>query len=710
MALPTTIDAQIPVDDEAAGLGASRIRELKQQFLDVLSLQSGVPVTQPILPPATTGYPRVDAGVWSVVQATIFDLSVYASLADALTTLGSTVCTLRVSEDATISATAEIPRTMSLAIVGGAKLTIATGVTLTISGALIANVEHLFVLQGTGKVVFGSGSVGAVYPQWWGAVADYNGTTGTDNTAAFQAMIDALANTIDKAPPILIPCGRYKQVSPVTMKGQFVKVFANGAEITYTGAGATDYAWTVATDHSPQHWTILGLALIGNSSALGGFNFGVESNTYANGPWLLMQVKVSGFTQTNNGRGIRTKYSIYFTTINCELRDNGYGLYAEVESNAMALYNTTAVSNDIAGMRLANSYTVNIYGGSTEQSVRGIICTGQGSYNLHGVYFEAQTDTDLEVGSSAKVNYEGCIFNSGTATRNCRYAMHQTDNALGIAGRHNYYQGYYDYYIHEKLDAPSSYPGGFYEENHLAYGPDLYKKIALNLWSTAKFAGIFDSGGGYDISYFEQQAKARIIRVVTNEPNWGSWPRGSQYWLMAVNPSAAPGAINVQDGSGGTLRADFHGSITTGTTALNMATVAIEGLGREASCVVTWTGHPLLTGDYVAFAGITQSEWTALNGQSYSVVKINANTFSIPVDTSGFSTAYVPASDPGTYATSAGLYPGAYINIVGVTGPKRIVSLTGDVVTIDSNADASVTDADISFQAPSWKTMAPLGA
>jgi len=52
--------------------------------------------------------------------------------------------------------------------------------------------------------------------------------------------------------------------------------------------------------------------------------------------------------------------------------------------------------------------------------------------------------------------------------------------------------------------------------------------------------------------------------------------------------------------------------------------------------VVTYNGHGLETGDVVSFSGIVQANWTALNGNSYVVTKINANTFSIPVDTTTF--------------------------------------------------------------------------
>ena len=80
--------------------------------------------------------------------------------------------------------------------------------------------------------------------------------------------------------------------------------------------------------------------------------------------------------------------------------------------------------------------------------------------------------------------------------------------------------------------------------------------------------------------------------------------------------------------------------------------VDIEGLSRAAACVVTHVGHGLLAGDYISFRGITQDptlpkQWVALNGMHYSITVIDVDSYSIPVDTSAFTNAYAPATDPG---------------------------------------------------------------
>lgn len=79
--------------------------------------------------------------------------------------------------------------------------------------------------------------------------------------------------------------------------------------------------------------------------------------------------------------------------------------------------------------------------------------------------------------------------------------------------------------------------------------------------------------------------------------------------------------------------------------------VAIAGLSKAAACVVSWVGHGLVNGDKVTIAGITQADWSALNAE-HVVTRIGDDTFSIPVNSSGFAIDYDPVTDPGTIIES----------------------------------------------------------
>jgi hypothetical protein len=87
-------------------------------------------------------------------------------------------------------------------------------------------------------------------------------------------------------------------------------------------------------------------------------------------------------------------------------------------------------------------------------------------------------------------------------------------------------------------------------------------------------------------------------------------------------------------------------TVTSAATA-----VAIAGLSKAAACVVTWTAHGLVSGDKATIAGITQADWSALNAE-HTITLIGDDSFSIPVDTSGFAADYVPGTDPGTIIES----------------------------------------------------------
>ena len=69
----------------------------------------------------------------------------------------------------------------------------------------------------------------------YGAVADWNGTTGTDNSAAFIAAFNS-GNSV------YIPKGQYMISSTVTIQSQ------QGIKIFGAGADATMIAWNGAND------------------------------------------------------------------------------------------------------------------------------------------------------------------------------------------------------------------------------------------------------------------------------------------------------------------------------------------------------------------------------------------------------------------------------------------------------------------------------
>ena len=73
-------------------------------------------------------------------------------------------------------------------------------------------------------------------------------------------------------------------------------------------------------------------------------------------------------------------------------------------------------------------------------------------------------------------------------------------------------------------------------------------------------------------------------------------------------------------------------------------TGSITGISKATNGVVTSAGHSLQVGDTVAFSGV--SGMTEINGQSARVVATTASTFTIRLDTSGYTTY----TSGGTYS------------------------------------------------------------
>jgi hypothetical protein len=149
-------------------------------------------------------------------------LTRHASLAAAVSFIGATRCTVIVSKDTTMAASATFPATSTLKIVNRAQIT-TTGFTLTINGHFKCPPVQCFA--GTGAVVMARSAPATVYCEWWGAVADDT----TDSKAAMQAASDALTLTGDSGRGMRIDflSGIYKIGGPV--------LWPNG--ITLSGAG-----------------------------------------------------------------------------------------------------------------------------------------------------------------------------------------------------------------------------------------------------------------------------------------------------------------------------------------------------------------------------------------------------------------------------------------------------------------------------------------
>lgn len=74
---------------------------------------------------------------------------------------------------------------------------------------------------------------------------------------------------------------------------------------------------------------------------------------------------------------------------------------------------------------------------------------------------------------------------------------------------------------------------------------------------------------------------------------------------------------------------------------------------------------------------------------------------------SGATGSITVNTDLLTVNETDGIFPGVYIDIVGVSGTKRVFSVSGNVVTLDSDADATVSDAAVSYSSATFSVADP---
>lgn len=158
------------------------------------------------------------------------------------------------------------------------------------------------------------------------------------------------------------------------------------------------------------------------------------------------------------------------------------------------------------------------------------------------------------------------------------------------------------------------------------------------------------------------------------------------YALVTENVSASAALENVALTTGGfTFFAGgfpASGPIKTGTV-----------VSQANPAVVTMTSHGFVTGDTVWLWGSTGMLQIA--GAPYTVTRIDANSFSIPVDSSGFAAA---ATAVKARLWFGNLIPDTYrpftCNIVGITAG------TSTVVTVSNQPHAFVVGQEVEFVIP----------
>lgn len=161
----------------------------------------------------------------------------YASLAAAVTDIGSATKTLLIPSNQACSTAITTPTTLTVEFTGSGKITKSTGCTLTFNGPFEAPLKQVFSGFAAGDVTFGAGSVDRLYFEWGGARADNS----TDSTTAVLFVVGTAKNSVNV--PIRALSGQYKLTGEVIIpQGVLIECAGSGGNTQQYGTTFVHYS------------------------------------------------------------------------------------------------------------------------------------------------------------------------------------------------------------------------------------------------------------------------------------------------------------------------------------------------------------------------------------------------------------------------------------------------------------------------------------
>ena len=303
-----------------------------------------------------------------------------------------------------------IPATMSVIRESGARLSIATGVTLTWNcGAPIgADGEQLFILNGTGTVdAINSKSMFWSIELW-----------GTNNAAATAAIaslpvgakatfknLTFTAGIILNRPVKLVGFG----VMGTTDAPTGSKIDASG--VSGTAITITAGAYGTLVGHHLEGFWLYGSTESGASTPTIGIDIQQDCNR-----GLIKDVLVTGFTQNQGGTG--TYKGINFTATQstfswklerCRLQGNDIGGYFGDRSQNLMIDKCAFLNNYTWGARFINTNQISIY--STQMEKNGKVADTTGSLSV-----ESSTDMYIDIYGEQNTAWPGVSVSIGTGS------------------------------------------------------------------------------------------------------------------------------------------------------------------------------------------------------------------------------------------------------------------------------------------------------
>lgn len=370
------------------------------------------------------GMDRVDARLAKEIW--IGDPNYGNTLQDAKTAIGANQLILRVPAGThNISASLTIPANITLKLERGAILSIDTTKTLTLNGGLEAGLYQIFSCTGTGKVLFGTGTVKAVYPEWWA-------TNATPGTTDMLGAINAALTSQSGSSIVMLQHSTYGVSGTLTLSSykQLQGAGLDKTIIKWIGAAS---GTVIKFNDSPyaQFVKIMNLSVHGNSSAAVGLDLsGCSLSTFE-------KVIAKSFTDTGwllNASANGTKFDtpcIYNTLRECEVYNTtgvgNYGFRLMNEANSNHLYSCLSSGPNVgyaidSSVGVANATSTNnvLFGCSSEPSpINSVYINGEfNSVYSHRMENQSSMGTGVIFGTNANARYNTvinpCMYNIAT--------------------------------------------------------------------------------------------------------------------------------------------------------------------------------------------------------------------------------------------------------------------------------------------------------
>lgn len=297
---------------------------------------------------------------------TIYYVSSFSSIADALTEIGSDAATLVIDIPQTLTDDTAFPATLSIRVENGGVID-CDGFDLTINGTFSAGLYQIFSDFSSSEITFSAATALPGFPEWWGAVVN---DAGVDNSAAINASIVA-------CPVTQLQAASYYYSDPIVIRGD-VKALL-GAPLAFPGAAPTTTLIQTSASETklsigPSSWT------------------GTAQNT--------AHVRDINFTRSvapsiaSGAEGIRLQYTVWPTIENVLLIDDIVGVH-------MIGLNQSRLNRVFTSRRTAG--------------------VGPGTDKFYGFWLDAATDIGFAGGSASTYMTECAAASAVTWTSDIDY-------------------------------------------------------------------------------------------------------------------------------------------------------------------------------------------------------------------------------------------------------------------------------------------------